>query len=39
MLKKKKKKKYIMAEKFPNIKMEKYPDIGSTEGPKQDKPK
>ena len=28
-----------MAEKFPNVKMEKYPDIGSTEGPKQDKPK
>ena len=28
-----------MAEKFPNLKKETYPDTGSTEGGKQDKPK
>ena len=29
----------IMAENFPNLKKETYPDIGSTEGPKQVEPK
>ena len=29
----------IMAENFPNLGKETYPGTGSTEGPKQDKPK
>ena len=29
----------IMAENFPNLKKETYPDTGSTEGPKQVEPK
>ena len=29
----------IMAENFLNLKKKTYPDTGSTEGPKQDKPK